>query len=147
MLQGPNKFKNYRLRWLSKPLRLVKFESLWIQVCSIMVVFRIPGDISLSFTTFFEFFDKVFSAILFWFTVVECPFTVGCFPFYSVILRFRGTTDSLPLLPWVPEPLLCQQLWWLVPSLFLIVFFFLCFFPQKPLAAFPFWGVPKRADL
>ena len=65
MLQGPNKLKNYRLRWLSKPLRLAKFESLRIQVCSIVAVFRIPGNISLSFITFFEFFDRVFSMIQF----------------------------------------------------------------------------------
>ena len=100
--------------------------------------FRIPSDVSLSFTTFFEFFDRVFSAILFWLTISEYPSTVGCFPFYSVILGFRGTTDSLPLLPWVPEPMLCQQLWWLVPSLFLIIFFFWCFFPKSLLPTFHF---------
>ena len=101
-----------------------------------MVVFGILGDISLYFTTFFEFFDKVFSAILLWLTISKCPSTVGCFPFYSVILRFWGTIDSPPLLPWVPEPILCQQLWWLVPSLFLIVFFFRCFFPKSLLLTF-----------
>ena len=59
-------------------------------------------------------------------------------PFYSVNLRFLGTTDSLPLLPWVLEPTLCQPLWWLVLSLFLIVFFFWCYFPKSFLLTFHF---------
>ena len=32
--------------------------------------------------------------------------------------------------------MLCQQLWWLVPSLFLIIFFFWCFFPKSLLLTF-----------
>ena len=32
--------------------------------------------------------------------------------------------------------MLCQQHWWLVPSLFLIIFFFWCFFPESLLLAF-----------
>ena len=69
-------------------------------------------------------------------SVAQCLFTVGWFPFYSVILGFRGTIDSPPLLPWVPEPMLCQQFWWLVPSLFLIIFSFCCFFPKSLLLTF-----------
>ena len=57
-------------------------------------------------------------------------------PFYSVILGFWGTTNSLPLLLWVLEPTLCQPLWWLVISLFLIVFFFWCCFPKSFLLTF-----------
>ena len=60
MLQGPNKLKNYRLRWLSKPLRLPKFKSIWIQVCSIVAIFGIPG---VAFC-FLGVFDRVFSTIL-----------------------------------------------------------------------------------
>ena len=105
----------------------------------------IPSNLSMFYSGYFRYwvifffllllsfalFDRFFSTILFW-------FTIGCFPFYSVILGFRGTTDSLPLLPWVPEPMLCQQLWWLVPSLFLIIFFFWCFFPKSLLSTFHF---------
>ena len=57
-------------------------------------------------------------------------------PFYSITLRFRGTTNSLPSLPWVLELTLCQLLWWLVFSLFLIVFFFWCCFPKSFLMTF-----------
>jgi len=57
-------------------------------------------------------------------------------PFYSVILGFRDTTDSPPLLSWIPKPTLCQPVWWLVISLFLIVFFFWCCFPKSFLLTF-----------
>ena len=57
-------------------------------------------------------------------------------PFYRVILGFRGTTDSPPLLPWVLEPTLCQPLWWLILFLFLKVFFFWCCFPKTFLLTF-----------
>lgn len=57
-------------------------------------------------------------------------------PFYSVILGFQGTTNSPPLLPWVPKPTLCQTLWWLVLSLFFIVFFLWCYFPKCFLLTF-----------
>ena len=131
-LQGPNKLKNYRLRWLSKPLRLAKFESLWIKVCSIVAVFGIPGNISLLSLSF----DKVFSMILLWFTIAECPSMLAVFPFYSVILRFWGTTDSSLWLPRVPEPVLCQSFRGLVISLFLIIFSFWCCLPESPLLTF-----------
>ena len=94
-LQGPNKLKNYRLRWLSKPLRLAKFESLWIKVCSIVAVFGIPGNISLLSLSF----DKVFSMILLWFTIAECPSMLAVFPFYSVIL-----SSEVPLIPLFGSP-------------------------------------------
>ena len=57
-------------------------------------------------------------------------------PFYSIILGFWGTTDSHPLLSWVPKPTLCQPLWWLVISLFLIILFFWCCFPKSFLLTF-----------
>ena len=74
--------------------------------------------------------------ILLWFTIAECPFNVGCFSFYSIILGLRGTADSFLLLPWVPEPMLCQSLWGLVLSLFLIIFSFWCCLPKSPLLTF-----------
>ena len=66
--------------------------------------------------------------------------------FYSVIIGFWGTTDSPHLLSWVPEPMLCQQHWWLVPSLFLIIFSFWCFFPKSLLLTFHF-GVSLKSWL
>ena len=67
----------------------------------------------------------------------KMSFTVGCFPFYSVILGFH-------LLPWVLEPMLCQQHWWLVSSSFFIIFFFWDSFFKKPLADFSIMGHPRR---
>ena len=133
MLQGPNKLKNYRLRWLSKPLRLAKFESLWIQVCSIVAVFGIPDDISLLSLSFWQSFlnDSV--------VIYYCwmPFSMlAVFPFYSVILGFRGSTNSSLLLPWVPKPVLWQSLKGLVLSLFLIIFSFWCCLFESPLLTF-----------
>ena len=133
MLQGPNKLKNYRLRWLSKPLRLAKFESLWIQVCSIVAVFGILGDISLLSLSFWQSFlsDSV--------VIYYCwmPFSIlAVFPFYSVILGFWGSTNSSLLLPWVPEPVLWQSLRGLVLSLFLIIFSFWCCLFESPLLTF-----------
>ena len=57
-------------------------------------------------------------------------------PFYSVILGFRGNTDSLPLFPWILEPMLCQPFWWPVIFLFFIVLFFWCCFPKSFLLTF-----------
>ena len=57
-------------------------------------------------------------------------------PFYSVILGFRGNTDSLPLFPWVLEPMLCQPFWWPIIFLFFIVLFFWCCFPKSFLLTF-----------
>ena len=54
-----------------------------------------------------------------------------------------GTTDFLHLFPWIPDPMLCQQHWWLARSSFLIIFFFLELLPQKSPVAFPFWYVLK----
>ena len=140
MLQIPKKLKNYRLRWFSKPLRLAKFESLWIQICSIVAVlgyhtiFLFLLLLSLNFLT--EFSQWFYSDSL----LLNATSLLDASPFYSVILVFRGTTDSPPLLPWVPEPTLYQPLWWLVISLFLIVFFFWCYFPKSFLLTF-YYGV------
>ena len=90
MIQGSNKLKNYRLWWLSKLLRLTKFESFWIQVCAIVAVLGILGDISLLSLSFLtEFFSMI---LLLCFSIVFSHF-------YSVILESRGTIDSLVLLP------------------------------------------------
>ena len=89
-------------------------------------------------------FYRVFLMILLWFTLAECHSMLAASLFYSVILRFRGTTDSPPLLPWVPEPMLCQPFWWLVLSLFLIIFFFFFSFGVVSLKAsywLPLWVV------
>ena len=96
VLQGPNKLKNYRLRWLSKPLRLAKFESLWIQVCSIVAVSGIPGDISLLSLSFWQSFLNDFVVIFYhW-----IPLMLATSPFYNVILGF-----NVPLIlpPWLPR--------------------------------------------
>ena len=83
MLQGPNKLKNYKLRWLSKPLRLAKFESLWVQVCSIVAVSGIPGTVF----CFLWVFDRegvwllCFPASTFPF----CVFFVFCFFFFFLL--------------------------------------------------------------
>ena len=58
----------------------------------------------------------------------------------------RGTINSPSLAPWVSKPLLCQPFWWLVLSLFLIVFLFLCCFPKSHLLTFHS-GRPWAADL
>ena len=111
VLQGLNKLKNYRLRWLSKPLRLAKFESLeskyvlqWLFL-GYWTIFLFLLLLSLSFLT--EFSQRFCSDSFF----LNPPSTVGCFPFYSVILGFQCITDSPPLFPWVPEPMSCQPLW------------------------------------
>ena len=98
--------------------------------------FGIPGDISLSFTTFFAFLTEFSQWFCYDSLLLNAPSMLVAFPFYSVILGFQDITDSPPLLPWVPEPMLCQPLWWLVLSLFLIVFFFWCYFPKSLLLTF-----------
>ena len=72
------------------------------------------------------------------------PFIVGCFPFYSVILRFPGYHWFLPFAPLVTRTNVVPAT--LVASPFLIPHYFLLlgFLPQKPLANFPFWGVLKE---
>ena len=135
MSQGPNKFKNYRLRWLSKPLRLAKFEFLWIEHNG---CFGIPDDISLSFTTFSEFLTEFSQWFYYDSLLLNASSMLAASPFYSVILGFQGITDSFPLFPWVLEPMSCQPLWWPIPSLFSQNFFLLIPFPQKLLADFPF---------
>ena len=113
MIQGSNKLKNYRFRWLSKPLRLAKFESFWIQVCAIVAISRIPGDISL-----FSFeFDRVLLMVFFYFFLFFYFYEISYYslknssllpvafpPFYSVMLGSRGTIDSPVLLPGYQSP-------------------------------------------
>ena len=83
--------------------------------------------------------------ILLWFTIAPLPSSMlATSPFYSDILGFRDTIDSPHLFPWVPEPMSCQPLWWLVPSLFSHSLLLLMPFPQKLLADFPFWGVSRE---
>ena len=97
---------------------------------------RIPDGIFLSFATFFEFLTEFFQ----WFysnsLLLNAPSLLAASSFYSVILGFWGTTDSPHLLPWVQEPMLCWKHWWLVPFLFLIIFFFWHFFPKSLLLTF-----------
>ena len=61
---------------------------------------------------------------------------LAAFPFYSVIPRARGPIDSPPLLPWVPEPVLCPSLRRLSLSLFLIISSFWCRFFESPWLTF-----------
>ena len=91
MLQGPNKLKNYKLRWLFKPLRLAKFESLWIQVCSIVAISGIPSDIPLLSSSFWQSFLNDFVVIFYYWIP---PSMLAAFPFYSAILGFE-----VPLIP------------------------------------------------
>ena len=98
--------------------------------------FGIPGDISLSFTTLFAFLTEFSQWFCYDSLLLTASSMLAAFPFYSVILGFRGTIDSPPLLPWVLELMLCQPLLWLVLSLFLIVFFFWCYFPKSLLFTF-----------
>ena len=89
MLQGPNKFKNHRLRWLLKPLRLTKFDSLWIQAYSLVAASRSWTVFSLS--SLFLNSNKVFPKYLF--PLIYCcwmNFTIGCPSFYSAILGLLG---------------------------------------------------------
>ena len=136
MLQGPNKLKNYKLRWFSKPLRLAKFESLWIQVCSIVVVLGYQTIFLFLLLLSLNFLTKFSQWFCFDSLLLNDPPLLVASPFHSVILGFRGTTSSSLLLPRVLEPMLCQPLWWLVASLFLIIFFFWCFFSKSLLLTF-----------
>ena len=128
-----NKFKNYRLRWLFKPLRLAKFESLWIQVCSIVAVWDTEKCLSLSFSTFLSS-DRVF-----FYDSIMIPLAFQCWLpslFYSVIPRALGLIDSPPLLPWVSKPVMCLSPRRLILSLFLIISSFWCCFFESPWLTF-----------
>ena len=119
MIQGSNKLKNYRLWWLSKLLRLAKFESFWIQVCAIVAVLGILGDISL---LSLSFLTKFFSMIL-----LLC-FSIAFSHFYSVILESRGTIDSPVLLPGYQSPFCAHCLeGWAFPCFSFFLPFYLCF--------------------
>ena len=125
MIQGLNKLKNYRLWWLSKPLRLVKFESFWIQACAIVAVSGISGDVSYFLWVFWQ---RLSQTILLFFSIA---FSL----FYSVILESRGINDSLVLLPgyqslfWAH----CPEGWAFPCFSF---FFPLILFLRKPMANF-----------
>ena len=82
MIQGSSKLKNYSLRWLFKPLRLSKFDSFLIQVCTIVAFSGIPESnllISLSFLL-----DRTFSMMLL--SNFSLPSSQSFPLFYSVIL-------------------------------------------------------------
>ena len=104
MIRDSNKLKNYRLWWLSRPLRLIKFEPFWIQVCAIVAVFGILGDISL----FSLEFDRVLLMVScrdFYCSLKNSSLLLASFrPFYSVILGSRETIDSPILLPGYQSP-------------------------------------------
>ena len=128
MLQCPNKLKNYRLKWLFKPLRLAKFESLWIQVCSIVAVWDTRKCLSLIF-----YFSGFRPSFLLWFRYdPSCLSMLAAFPFYSVIPRAWGPIDSPLLLPWILEPVMCLSPRRLILPLFLIISsFWCCFFKSS----------------
>ena len=64
------------------------------------------------------------------------PLIVGYFP----LLQCHPRVSGVPLIPPIYSPgyQLCQQHWWLVPSLFLIIFSFWCFFLKSLLLTFHF---------
>ena len=104
---------------------------------------RIPRGISSSFLPFLEFWQSFLNDS----TLVHCCwmlFTVGYFPFYSVILGFLGYHWFFPFAPLgtrtnvLPATLVVDS--FLVPHYFLL----LGFLPHNPLADFPFWGVLKE---
>ena len=145
MIQGSNKLKNYRLRWLSKPLRLAKFESFWIRVCAIVAVFGILGDISL----LSECFYRVFSRILLWFSIFFSHenflalFPPAFLPFYSVILKSQRTIDSSVLLPGYQSLFCARHLEnWAFPCFLIFSFFWCCFF-ESPWLTFRFNARPS----
>ena len=143
MLQSSNKFKNHRRGWLFKPLRLVNFESPWIQVRFLTAVWGSRMLFSLSFSPFLNS-DKVFSSI---FTPLHCcwiPSLLATYPFYSVILRFLGYHWFPPLAPLGIKTNVMSAT--LVAGLFLIFHYFLLlrFLFQKPLVDFPILRGPRR---
>ena len=85
-----------------------------------------PGNVSLSLFTFLSSNRVFFSDFLIFFFVPCCWLPS---PFYSVIPRVRGPIDSPPLLPWVPEPVMCLSPSRLILFLFFIISsFWFCFF-------------------
>ena len=90
-------------------------------------------EMSLSPFLLFSVLTKFSSLIL-----LSCP--PLCYwlpsPFYSVIPRVRGPIDSLPLLLWVPEPVMCLSPRRLILSLFLIISSFWCCFFESPWLTF-----------
>ena len=118
----------------------MRFESLWIQVYLLVAVLGYL-TVFFSFSIFLRFkgvFQRIFVLcflIAEWFLLMALPsFIVPSYGFWF-------TTNSLHLLPWVPEPMLCQQHWWLDPSLFSHYFPLLRFPSKKSLAYIPFLGV------
>ena len=83
-------------------------------------------------------------------TVVECPSLLATYPFYSVILGFLGYHWFPLFAPSRYQNQCCATTTlmanpFLIPhSSFLIIFFFLGFLLQKPLADFPVLGDPRR---
>ena len=141
MIQSSSKLKNYRLRWLFKPLRLTKFESFWIQVCAIVAVSRILGDsllISLSFSQQNFFNDSV--VIFYCFLHNYSSSLPAAFPpFYSIILESRGTIDSPVLPPGYQSPFCAHRLeGWAFPISHF--FFLLVLFLRNPMAEYLFWS-------
>ena len=98
--------------------------------------FRILDDISLSFTNFFEFYDRIFSTILLRFIVVECSFIVSCFPLLLCHSRVPGYYWFPSFAPLgtrahvVPATLVTG------PFLVSHSFLFWCFFPKSLLLTF-----------
>ena len=147
MIQGSNKLKNYKLRWLSKLLRLVKFESIWIQVCAIVVVSGIPGDISLLFECLIEFSQGLSCDFLLFSHRNFLALLPTAFPlFYSVILEYGelliplfcslGTRACFVPVTQKVEPFLGSH-----------IFLLLMLFLWKPMVDFSFWGTPVPQNL
>ena len=92
---------------------------------------RIPHNVFPIFSLFLNFkevFQRLFwlwLVIAMWFLLMASP------PFIIPSKGFWCTTDSLHLLPWVLGPMLCQQHWWLVSSLFSYYVFILRFSSKK----------------
>ena len=138
MIQGSNKLKNYKFRWLSNPLRLAKFESFWIQVYAIVAISGILGDISLLSLSVLTEFSQWFCCDFLLFSHKNSSLLPATFPpFYSVILKSRELL--IPLFcslgtraHFVPITQKVES--FPVSHIFLL----LVLFHRKPMVAFPF---------
>ena len=134
----------------TQPLRLAKFESLWIWVCSLVAVWGSRSGCLWIPDAVFSFFSpllnsgRVFSSI---FTSIDygwMSFTADCLPFYSVILRFLGYHWFPPFAPLGTKTNVVSATLVAGPFLILPYFLLLRFLLQKPLADFPVLRDPRR---
>ena len=95
VLQGPNKFKNYRLRWLFRPLRLAKFES----KCILQWLFKDPRQCFPSFSLFE--FSQSFSQ---WSFPSNSLFLNALHCWLLLLLQCHPSVYGVPLIPSICYP-------------------------------------------